>query len=104
MNLIYKIPNEQKTNVMNIIESGKYDAISFAKTGYVIKDGEQYGIEKFTLIVLRNVDDEFVNFTKEKLKEIEGIETLDENKTNEIVKSINEEEERAQSGFGEIFG
>jgi hypothetical protein len=104
MDLIYKIPNEQKINAMNIIESGKYDTISFAKTGYVVKDGEQYGIENFTLVILRNIDDEFVNFTKEKLKNIEGIETLDENKTNEIVKSINEEEERAQSGFGEIFG
>lgn len=104
MNLIYKIPNEQKTNVMNIIESGKYDTISFAKTGYVIKEGEQYGIEKCTLLVLRNVDEKFVDYTKEKFKEIEEIETLDEEKTKEIVKNIIEEEEKAQSGFGEIFG
>jgi hypothetical protein len=104
MNLIYKIPNEHKAKVMLLLEEDKYNTISFAKTGYTVKDGEQYGIEKFTLIVLRNVDEEFIGYSKDRLKEIEGLETLNEEKTIEIVKSITEEEEKAQSGFGEIFG
>lgn len=104
MNIIYKIPNQHKVTATNIMDADKYEKFSFAKVDCIIKDGEQYGIEKFTLIILRNVDDDFVKYSKEKFKEIEGIETLNENEISEIIKSIVEEEEKAQSGFGAIFG
>lgn len=104
MNIIYKIPNQHKVAAINIMDADKYGEYSFAKAGYIIKDGEQYGIEKHTLIVIRNVSEEFVKYSKEKLKEIEGLETLDEKKTHDIIQSIKEEDERAQSGFGAIFG
>lgn len=104
MDLIYKIQNQHKVAAINIMDADKYGELCFAKAGYIIKDGEQYGIEKYTLIVLRNISEDFVKYSKEKFKEIEGLETLDENKTNEIIQSIKEEDERAQSGFGAIFG
>ncbi len=104
MNIIYKIPNQHKVAAINIMDADKYGEYSFAKAGYIIKDGEQYRIEKHTLIVIRNVSEEFVKHSKEKLKDIENLETLEQGKINEIVKSIVEEEEKAQSGFGAIFG
>lgn len=104
MDLIYKIQNQHKVTAINIMDADKYGELCFAKAGYIIKDGEQYGIEKHTLIVLRNVSEDFVKYSKEKLKEIEGLETLDEKKTHDIIQSIKEEDERAQSGFGAIFG
>ena len=103
MNIIYKIPNQHKVAAINIMDADKYGEYSFAKAGYIVKDGEQYGIEKHTLIVIRNVNEEFVKHSKEKLKDIENIETLNEEKTIEIVKSIVEEEESSK-WFGAIFG
>ena len=104
VDIIYKISNQEKVTVINTMDADKFGERSFAKAGYIVKDGEQYGLEKSTLIIIRNVDNEFVQYSKEKLKEVKSLEVLDQNKTNEIINQIKEEEQRAQSGFGEIFG
>lgn len=85
------------------IEGDKYDPNSFGKKGYIVKDGGAFGLEGKTLVYVKGVDNQFIEHTKELLKDLE-FEIIEENKAQEIVKAIKEEEEEAQQGFGSIFG
>jgi hypothetical protein len=68
------------------------------------KDGTDYALTGKTLLVIRNVTDEFKKQADVKLKDVQGLEVLAADKTAEIVKKVNDDEEAAQNGFGSIFG
>ncbi|MGC8923758.1 MAG: hypothetical protein ACP5H8_01610 [Candidatus Micrarchaeia archaeon] len=104
MNIVYIFPNDIKSKAMPIIENDKYDKVSFGRMGYVVKDGEDFGFPGKTLVVVRNVDIEFKEHASKLFSGISQVETLENEKCSQIVKRVNEEEERAQSGFGSIFG
>lgn len=104
MDIVYAFPNAEKSKAMAVIENDKFGPLSFATRGFVQKDGTEFGLEGKTLIVVRNVSEEFKKEADAKLKDITGLECLPQDKTDQIVKKVTEEEEAAQSGFGSIFG
>ena len=103
MDLIYVFENKLKSAITTIVEADKFGENSFGQQGFVFKDGLAFGFEGKTLLVFRNVSDEFKRLANEKLKEF-TIEVLDEEKTKEITKMLDEEDEAAQKGIGDIFG
>ncbi|MEM3364709.1 MAG: hypothetical protein QXS93_04355 [Candidatus Micrarchaeia archaeon] len=104
MDIVYSFPNTEKAKAMSIVEGDKFGPLAFATRGFVQKDGTDYGLPGKTLLIIRNVSEEFKKEADLKLKEVVGLEVLPQEKTSEIVKRVNEEEEAAQSGFGSIFG
>ncbi len=104
MDIIYSFPNAEKSKAMAVVENDKFGPLAFATRGFVQKDGTDYALAGKTLLVIRNVTDEFKKQADVKLKDVLGLEVLAADKTAEIVKKVNDDEEAAQNGFGSIFG
>ncbi|GEM_PF-1108059 len=104
MDVVYSVPNAEKSKAMAVIENDKFGENAFATRGFVVKDGTDFALAGRTLIIVRNIGDEFKRLAMDKLKGVQGLEAVNEEKTKEIVKKVNEEEEAAQGGFGSIFG
>ncbi|MCX8200375.1 MAG: hypothetical protein N3G76_02805 [Candidatus Micrarchaeota archaeon] len=104
MDIVYSFPNTEKAKAMAIVEGDKFGPLAFATRGFVQKDGTDYGLAGKTLLVIRNVSEEFKKQADVKLKDVAGLEVLPQDKASEIVRRVNEEEEAAQNGFGSIFG
>ena len=94
--------NAKKAELTKILEADPYEKLSFSRLGYTIKDGKDFDLEKKTIIVINYFTDEEEKFITEKLKDI--CEDIPEEKAQEILKKLEEEESAAQSGFGSMFG
>lgn len=104
MNIVYAFPSSEKSKAMAIIEGDKFGPLAFATRGFIEKDGTDFGMGGKTLVVIRNVDEEFKKAADEKLKGISGLEALPQNKADQIAAKVTADEEAAQEGLGSIFG
>lgn len=104
MNMVYSFPNSVKSKVASKVEADKFGEVCFAKAGFIFKDGAEFGLEGKTLLILRNIDEQFKLHSEKVLEGIEGMESANEELTKKVVDKINEDEQAAQSGFGSIFG
>lgn len=101
MKKVYECDIVKKTELMKILENEPYAEDSFARIGYIIKEGKIVG-EENKLYLYISANEDFFKKSEDKLKNI----ALHANKEKEkkIIALIEEEEERATKGFGDIFG
>ena len=101
MDKLYECAKSNKSKLENILNENPYEELSFAKNGYIMKDGAQYGFEGKVLLFI-SAEPEFFKFADEKLKDIGT--AVPEDKAKPIVEQIKTEESAAEEGFGAIFG
>ncbi len=102
MNLVFEAPIADKAKVAAILEAEPYARVSFSRNGYKVKDGVSLGQDKEKLYVFLRSGEEFAKFAREKLAGVAleakpGVAAA-------VSKSIEEEENNAEVGFGAIFG
>ncbi|MBD3389549.1 hypothetical protein GF415_01180 [Candidatus Micrarchaeota archaeon] len=102
MKKVFGIPLEKKKELMEILEKDPYEKGSFAMMGYKLKEGEQVGESGDMLYLYVSGEDEKIKGAGEKLGELK--EDVPESTEKKIIELIAEEEEKAASGMGDIFG
>jgi hypothetical protein len=102
MKKVFGIPMEKKKELTALLEADPYAKGSFAMMGYKLKDGNQVGGDGKTIYLYISGDDEKVAGAGEKLKEL-LVDVPGELETK-IIAVIAEEEDKAASGMGDIFG
>ncbi len=84
------------------LDENSFEPDSFAKLGYILRDSAQFGLEKGYILYF-DVPDEVLTSLLDKLKDIEGFKEIEGEEKQKVIAKINEEEESAASGFGNIF-
>lgn len=102
MEKVYECENSKKKDLTKILEQDPYADDSFARVGYKLKDGKGIEQDENKCYLYIKADEEFFKKAEEKLKDV--AEECKEKVSLEVIKKINEEEEQATSGFGDIFG
>ena len=102
MKKVFGVPLEKKKELTGLLEANPYEKGSFAMMGYKIKEGSQVGGDEKTLYLYISGDDDKVAAAGEKLRELRvdvpaGLE-------EKIIAIITEEEDKAATGMGDIFG
>ena len=102
MNIVFEVPTASKAKLIALLEADPYGKPCFSRNGYKVKDGVQVAQDNEKCYVFMRASDEFAVFARGKLKEL-AVESKPE-VVAAIAKIIEEEENRAEQGFGEIFG
>jgi hypothetical protein len=92
----------KKENVSKAENSIKADLSTASRQSITIKDAKSLGIEKDGSFFLISGSDEGVEEVKGLMKDF--VEEASEEELNKAKEKIKEEEDKAASGFGGIFG
>ncbi len=102
METVFECVSSKKKDLLKIIESDSLDMDSFARVGYTLKDGSSLEEDKEKVYLYIKSNEDFIKKASEKLKDVASFCNAEISKR--IIEKIHEEEERASSGFGDIFG
>jgi len=102
MKKVFGIPLEKKKELTELLEADPYAKGSFAMMGYKLKDGNQVEGDEKVMYLYLSGDDDKVEAAGERLGElkVEVPAELEE----KIIRIIADEEDKAASGMGDIFG
>ena len=99
------LDNALKEDDLNKIRDDEMANIIFARQDCTIKEGAALNLDREKVYLYINATDEFLEKADRKLKAtIQGIERADQEIEQKIIASINEEQSKAETGFGFIFG
>jgi len=101
MKVVFEISKEKFKDAKKVLEENPYAEDSFAKVGYVLKEGKSLG-EDDNYYVYLDASEEFVKKAKERLKNV--AKTAEGKKAERIIRKVEEEQNSAVSGFGSLFG
>lgn len=101
MKIVFEISKEKLKDAKKILEENPYAEDSFAKAGYIFKEGKALGEDENYYVYL-DASDDFAKKAKEKLKDVAKV--LKGEKAGRVVKKIEEEQSSAVGGFGSLFG
>ncbi|MEM2948626.1 MAG: hypothetical protein QXY05_00585 [Candidatus Anstonellales archaeon] len=101
MKIVFEISKERFKDAKKILEENPYAEDSFAKAGYILKEGKALG-EDENYYVYIDASEDFVEKAKEKLKDV--AKPADNKKAERIIKKVEDEQNSAVSGFGSLFG
>lgn len=89
-----------------ILSADPYDKTgSFVNAGYTLKESSDVGLEAGNKILFfKTESQETVNKLTERLKPIESLKELKDADKEKVIKTIEDEENNAAAGFGNIFG
>lgn len=102
MKKVFGIELGKKKELTELLEADPYEKGSFARMGYKLKEGSQVGADEKMLYLYVSGDDEAVEKAGEKLKGL-SVEVPQEVEER-VIARIAEEEDRAATGMGDIFG
>ena len=102
MKKVFGIALEKKKELTELLEADPYAKGSFVMMGYKLKDGNQVEGDEKVIYLYLSGDDDKVEAAGKRLGELSlGVPTELEEK---IIKIIADEEDKAASGMGDIFG
>ena len=102
MKKVFGVPLEKKKELTELLEADPYAKGSFAMMGYKLKDGNQVGGDEKAIYIYISGEDDKVLAAGEKLKDLRI--AVPEELEQKIISIIAEEEDKAASGMGDIFG
>jgi hypothetical protein len=102
MKKVFGVMAEKKKELMEILDADPYAKDSFARMGYKLKEGSQVGADEKMLYLYVSGDGENVKRAGEKLGDL-SVEVAGEVE-EKVIALITEEEDRAATGMGDIFG
>lgn len=102
MKKVFGVPLEKKKELTAILEADPYEKTSFARLGYKTKEGSQVGGDPGTIYVYVSGDEAALRSAGERLKEL--LIEIPREMEEKVIGVIEEEEEKAATGMGDIFG
>ncbi len=102
MERVYECHSSKRKELNAILSADPYASDSFARVGYVIREGSVLSENKESIYLYIKADDSFIKKADEIMKDIATILTGENEKR--IIAKILAEEENAESGFGSLFG
>lgn len=99
---IYVCESAKTQELKKIIEADPYQSDSFAAQGYVLKGGDALGMDAKKMYLYIKADLDFFKIAEQKLKGI--VERAKKDDEEKVVKNIEDEQNSAASGFGNMFG
>lgn len=98
MEVVFKVPEDKVAKVKNVLEK---DIISRGSSN--LKKAKVLGFEESGNFLVYNSSEETCSELREGLKDLEGVNEVEEDKKEEVLTKVKEEEEEAMRGFGNIF-
>ncbi len=102
MRVVICAPIEKKSDFVKLLEADPYNAVSFSRAGYKVKDGALCGLDKDKIYAHFSTDDEAAKKLIELAKPV-ATEATPAQK-DAFIKFIDDEDAAAQQGLGAIFG
>lgn len=102
MEKVYECENSKKKDLTKILEEDPYAEDSFARVGYKLKEGKVIEQDEGKCYLYIKANEDFIKKAEEKLKDL--VKECEKEVSQKIIDRINEEENQATSGFGDIFG
>lgn len=99
---VYVCDSAKTQDLKKIVEADPYQKDSFATQGYILKGGDALGMDAKKMYLYIKAEADFFKIAEEKLKGI--VERAKKEDEEKIVKSIEDEQNSAASGFGSMFG
>jgi predicted neutral ceramidase superfamily lipid hydrolase len=99
-------PYAQNIPIDKIEEMKKEDElfdVIFVRQGVEIKEGKEFG-KDFDYLLIIDAPQSFFEKGEKKLQRIKSIKRLNKEEEEEIIKKLEEDENKAEKGFGAIFG
>ncbi len=79
--------------------------VNFSRQEYNLKDGEILGLKKDTTYLYLSAPEKFLDDAEERFKnEFKSIKRAGKEEEEKVINAVKEEQERANAGFGSIFG
>ena len=79
--------------------------VIFARQEYSLREGTSLGLNPDKCYLYLKANDEFLKNAEDRLKdEYESFAKADDETSQKVIKAIHDEEDRANAGFGSIFG
>ncbi len=79
--------------------------VIFARQEYSLREGSSLGLDQSKCYLYLKANDEFLKMAEDRLKdEYESFANADDETSQKVIKAIHDEEDRANAGFGSIFG
>ena len=85
-----------------VLEADTLSDDSFARLGYVLREGKPYGIEGY-VVYFKAPQDKAAAY-KAKLSAILGCKEVSGDPKTKVVQAVETEEDSAAAGFGSVFG
>ncbi len=87
------------------LKNDRYLNVIFARQEYSLREGSELGLDNSKCYLYIKANDDFVGRAEDRLKhEFGSFASTDPDTEAKVVKFIHEEQDRANAGFGSIFG
>ena len=97
--------DKQVREALKKISEDKSMQIIFARQNYSLREGASVGLNADRSYLYINATDEFLNGAEERFKkEFKTIKRAQKSDEDKVIETIKGEEEKANAGFGAIFG
>ena len=97
--------NKKVAEAHKFLEESPKGRYIFSRQQYEIKDGASLGLNAEMCYIYLNATDDFLNGAEQRFKnEFKTIKRADSASEQKVISAIKEEQERANLGFGSIFG
>ncbi|MCL4383656.1 hypothetical protein M1278_03415 [Candidatus Marsarchaeota archaeon] len=98
-------PYTDKSIDINNIKNDKYNDVIFKRQEYEIKNGSMISLPSSRYFLYLKANEDFLKKAEELFKEkFKTVKRTDKDIEEKIIKYINDEESKANQGFGAIFG
>ena len=95
----------QVAETLRKLESSPKGRIIFARQEYSLRDGASVGLNKDMVYLFLSAPEDFIKGAEERFStEFKTIRRAQEAEEDKVIGVVKEEEEKANAGFGSIFG
>ncbi|MEM4389932.1 MAG: hypothetical protein QXG98_04695 [Candidatus Micrarchaeia archaeon] len=101
---VYECPAADFGRLKALLGKDPYAPVSFARQGYILKEGKAVGGEADKCYVQLKGESDFFKWAEDRFRELPSVKRAPKEMEEKINKAIEEEESAAESGFGSLFG
>ncbi len=101
MERLYECDINKKKDLIKILDADPYASDSFARIGYIMREGSILNENRDKVYIYVKSDNSFIKKADERLKDVASVLTSEDEKR--IITKILSEVESAQAGFGSMF-
>ncbi len=97
--------DKKAKEALDKLAKDKSAQIIFARQNYSLREGKSFGVENDKSYLYLNATEEFLQGAEERFKkEFKTVKRAQKSDEDKLIAKIKEEEEKANAGFGSIFG
>lgn len=101
----FKEEEEKKREALSKLAQDKYANVIFARQEYSLRDGVALDLDSNKVYLYLKASDQFLGLAEERFKnEFKTIKRSDSGVEGKVIGIVKAEEEKANAGFGAIFG